>query len=203
MQTQIFSAREQKNHLPPFMPERESTLLRVDDQDQWIGLGEKMEVHRQGWLHRAFSIFLWRKRGRTIEILLQKRALTKYHTPGLWSNTCCGHSVLDPKTLKPMDLMKAGAQRLFEEMTIKIPPESLTWCGHFIYRADFEGGLIEHELDHVLKAPFQGSTPIPNSDEVMETQWLSIKKVLGQLTANGDMFTPWFKPALDIFLSRP
>lgn len=116
----------------------EDFVILVDNNDREIGLMEKMQAHREAVLHRAFSIFIFNSRG---EILLQQRAYTKYHTPGLWTNTCCSH----PR--KGETVADAASRRLFEEMGMICPLEEKF---SFIYKADVSQGLIEHEFDHVL-----------------------------------------------------
>src|SRR6185503_10093666 len=113
-----------------------ANVILVDENDNEIGSCEKMEAHRQGWLHRAFSIFIFNSRG---EMLLQQRALDKYHSPGLWTNACCSHPAPGE------NLAEAAGRRLEEELGFTTGLEKLF---DFIYRADFENGLSEHEFDH-------------------------------------------------------
>ena len=117
---------------------KEEKVILVDANDTPLGTMEKIEAHKKGLLHRAFSIFIVNARG---ELLLQQRALHKYHSPGLWTNTCCSHQREGETTLE------AGARRLQEEMGMQVP---LTFLFSFIYNTTFDNGLTEHELDHVL-----------------------------------------------------
>ena len=167
----------------------ESVVL-VDEADRQLGVADKMEVHRTGAMHRAFSVFLFDPAGR---VLLQRRAFDKYHSGGLWSNTCCSHP-------RPMEsVLDAAARRLPEEMGLTAP---LEWAFRFIYRADFENGLIEHELDHVLVGrtspvdALQGASapiPTPNPTEVADWRWVSPEQVRMELVEQPDQFTVWFR----------
>src|SRR3989338_4869056 len=115
-------------------------VILVDDHDQEIGYAEKLSAHKKNLLHRAFSVFIFRKQPR-LELLLQQRALKKYHSAGLWTNTCCSH----PRPGE--NIMQAAERRLYEELTIKTPLQDLGW---FHYNAHFQNALSENEIDHVL-----------------------------------------------------
>ncbi|MFM7812943.1 MAG: isopentenyl-diphosphate Delta-isomerase [Flavobacteriales bacterium] len=161
----------------------EVQVILVDEDDNPLGLAEKMEAHRSGLLHRAFSIFIFNTKG---EMLIHRRALDKYHSAGLWTNACCSHP------LPEENLQAAAARRLNEEMGMSC---NLEWKFSFVYFANLEHGLIEHELDHV----FMGVTdelPIPNPDEVCEWRWTSMSMLEREIKSSPERFTAWFKLAL-------
>ena len=160
-----------------------SEVIIVDENDIEIGTMEKMEAHRKGLLHRAFSVLIFNSKG---ELLLQQRALHKYHSPGLWANTCCSH----PR--KGEDLIAAAKRRLNEEMGFVC---DLTVAGHFIYRCDFDNGLTEHEFDYVLKGIYDND-PVINPDEVMNYKWSNIDLLKKEFELNPSLFTFWFKELL-------
>jgi isopentenyl-diphosphate Delta-isomerase len=139
-------------------------VILVNEQDEPLGLMEKMEAHEKGILHRAFSVFLFNDRH---QLLLQKRALTKYHSGGLWTNTCCSH----PRENE--EVLDAGNRRLREEMGIQ---SQLTNVFSFVYRAELDNNLIEHELDHVLVGTFN-DTPQPNPEEVMDWKYIDLEEI--------------------------
>jgi len=116
----------------------EDQLIIVNEKDEMVGVGAKLKIHREGLLHRAFSIFIFNAHG---ELLLQRRALSKYHSPGLWSNTCCGHPRLGEQVLV------AAQRRLKAEMGLDCQLDAF---GSLIYRTDVGDGLVEHEFDHLL-----------------------------------------------------
>ncbi len=158
-------------------------VILVDEFDQQIGVAEKLTAHRESKLHRAFSVFLFNPQN---ELLLQQRALQKYHSGGLWSNTCCGH----PRPGE--DVRDAALRRMSEEMDIDCP---LQPSFDFIYRAVFDSGLVEHELDHVFLGRYNGSTR-PNPDEVMAYQWLAVTELEEDLESSPQSYTPWLKMVL-------
>lgn len=160
-----------------------TNVILVDPDDREIGSGEKMAVHRQGVLHRAFSIFVFNVRK---GLLLQRRARGKYHCSGLWSNTCCSHPAPGESTAA------AAKRRLQEEMGFTCPLRTLFV---FTYRADLENGLIEHEVDHVLVGDYDGHIA-PNGAEVMGHRWLPVASLENRLDQQPETFTPWFKIAL-------
>lgn len=170
----------------------EEQVVLVDSEDQVVGSEEKMKAHRLGLLHRAFSVFLYRHVRNEVEILLQQRQSTKYHCGGLWTNTCCSHPRLG-ETIE-----EAGRRRLQEEMSIDCP---LRVIGRFQYRAPFDNGLIEHELDYVLVGEYNDKDPfVPNPDEVQDTRWVSLKGIQQQLKEKPNEFTPWFPLALELVM---
>lgn len=155
-------------------------VILVDEEDRTLGTMEKMEAHRQGVLHRAISILLFNDRG---EMLLQKRADSKYHSGGLWTNTCCSHP-------RPNETVaNAAARRLMEEMGISV---SLKQVGTFTYRANLDKGLIEHELDHVFTGTFS-DTPIINKQEVGDWKFINKHDLLADIQKNKNHYTEWFK----------
>ena len=156
-------------------------IILVDIFDKEIGTGEKLEVHRQKKLHRAFSLFIADGRG---NILLQKRAEGKYHSGGLWCNACCSH----PR--KGERLKEAVARRAKEELGIDIVPHELF---HFIYFEDF-GDLAEYELDHVFLAQYTGEVQADPS-EIAETRWVSIFDLKEELEQHPERFAAWFQIA--------
>jgi isopentenyl-diphosphate Delta-isomerase len=155
-------------------------VILVDENDQAIGICEKMEAHEKGLLHRAFSVFVFNDKG---EMLLQRRALSKYHSPGLWTNTCCSH----PRENESVE--EAAHRRLKEEMGFDCQLEEVF---SFTYNAAFSNGLIEHEFDHVLIGKYD-SSPLLNTEEAAEYKWISIKEVLREAEENPNNFTEWFK----------
>jgi len=168
------------------MQKKEYVIL-VDKQDNQIGLQEKLKAHELGQLHRAFSVFLFRKRLGKIELLLQQRAKHKYHCGGLWANSCCSH----PK--EGESVIQAGKRRLQEEMGIKI--KSLKHVGTFTYKAVFDNGLTEYEVDHVLIGVFNGDQIKCNPDEVEDVQWISLDQLEKAFIEIPQQFTPWFEKA--------
>ena len=163
---------------------QEEKVVLVDKFDNQVGLMSKMEAHLKGFLHRAFSVIIFDSTGR---ILLQKRASTKYHTPNLWSNTCCSHQ------RQGEDNISAGKRRLKEEMGFVT---DLYNFDSFIYKVEFSNGLIEHENDHILLGVFDGS-PNPNQDEVGEWRWIDIDELVLDMRKNPESYTAWFKIILD------
>lgn len=165
------------------MDDSKEFVVLVDESDNEIGLAPKLNAHRSGELHRAFSVMLIDARDR---LLLQRRAFAKYHSGGRWANTCCGH---------PRDgesVIEAAERRLTEEMGIAC---GLTPAGSFIYRADVGNGLVEHELDHLLIGRFDGD-PLPAQSEVVEWRWSSLEDVRRDLAEHPEIYTAWFPDAL-------
>ena len=158
----------------------QSNVIIVNSSDQKIGLMPKLEAHIRGILHRAFSVLIFNKNG---ELLIQQRALNKYHTPGLWSNTCCSHQI-DGETN-----IEAGKRRLFEEMGFEV---ELFNFDSFIYNAYFENGLIEHEFDHILVGIFDGN-PLINKNEVNDYKWITFDKLQKEIYSSPQNYTVWFR----------
>ncbi len=158
-------------------------MILVNEQDEPIGTLAKTPTHEQGLLHRAFSIFLFNDAG---EMLLQKRALTKYHSAGLWTNACCSHPY-------PSELInEAALRRLKEELGIET---SLTHAFSFIYKANFDNGLTEHEFDHVLIGKWNGYCNF-NEEEVDSIVFVAIDDLERDVTNHPYKYTEWFKIAL-------
>lgn len=160
-------------------------LILVDENDNEIGIMEKMEAHEKGLLHRAFSVFIFRKNESTdkIEVLLQQRQKDKYHSPLLWTNTCCSH----PRPGESAS--KAAIRRLKEEMNFetKLYPQ-----GTFIYKAEFDNNLIEHELDHLFIGIYDSNNIKPNPIEVESYKWISFENLNKDLEKNPKDYTAWF-----------
>ena len=165
---------------------QEERVILVDENDQKIGLMPKQEAHIKGVLHRAFSVFIFNNKN---ELMLQQRALHKYHTPGLWANTCCSHQRDGESSIE------AGKRRLFEEMGFTADIKETTT---FIYKAPFDNGLTEHELDHILVGNFEGEPEI-NPEEVASWKWMDLEEVKNDIKVNPDIYTPWFKIIFDKF----
>jgi isopentenyl-diphosphate delta-isomerase len=155
-------------------------VILVDEHDRPTGTMEKMEAHRKGVLHRAFSVLLFNAKG---ELLIQKRSRTKYHSAGLWTNTCCSHPRPDET------LSEAATRRLREEMGIQVEVEPLY---SFIYKVNLDGGLVEHELDHVLIGHFDGE-PELNANEASAWRYATLAQLKLEALENPEEFTHWFK----------
>ena len=164
-------------------------ILTVDKNDNVTGKGEKIKVHREGKLHRAFSIFVFNSKD---ELLLQKRAKSKYHSAGLWTNTCCSHQ-RDGETLE-----KAIHRRLKEEMGFDC---ELKEVFTFTYRVKFDDGLSENEYDHVFFGKFD-SKPEPNPGEVDDWKWISLEELRKDIRKNPDDYTYWLKISIDGVISH-
>lgn len=158
----------------------EDKLILVNEKDDMVGVGEKLKIHREGQLHRAFSVFILNSHG---ELLLQRRALSKYHSPGLWSNTCCGH----PRPSEHVTL--AAQQRLRAEMGLDC---RLKRVGSFIYRADVGDGLVEHELDHLLVG-HSDVEPVLNVEEAIGWKWVRFETLKRELSDDPKQFTCWIR----------
>lgn len=155
-------------------------VILVDTEDNETGTMDKMEAHKQGVLHRAFSILLFDASGK---MLLQKRSMNKYHSSGLWSNTCCSHPI-------PGESLEiATRRRLREEMGIDMQP---AYSHTFIYKAQLDKDLIEHELDHVFVGSFKGEPNI-NRTEVEDWKWVDLAWLREDMLKNPQTYTVWFK----------
>jgi isopentenyl-diphosphate delta-isomerase len=155
-------------------------VVLVDEQDRELGIMEKMQAHREGKLHRAISVFVFNSEKK---LLLQKRAPGKYHSAGLWTNTCCSHPF--PNEIPE----KAAVRRLMEEMGLYCKLEHVF---NFTYAALLENNLREHEFDHVFFG-ISDTAPKPNPDEVSEWKYLEMKEIENQMKQNPEQFTAWFK----------
>lgn len=167
--------------------ENEERVILVNEKDEQIGLMPKMEAHEKGKLHRAFSVFIYNENG---EMLLQQRALSKYHSPGLWTNTCCSHQRAGETNIE------AGKRRLREEMGFEVELKNTV---SFIYKAPFDNGLTEHEFDHILVGNYSAS-PKPNPEEVMDWKWMRPEAVQQDMRKNPQNYTEWFKIIFEKYL---
>lgn len=159
---------------------KEELLVLVDEWDNAVGEMSKLEAHEKGLLHRAFSVLLFNDRR---ELLLQQRAFDKYHCGGLWTNTCCSHPYPDE------DVKTAASRRLKEEMGIEC---ALQKSFDFIYKAEFDNGLTEHEFDHVFLGEFSGA-PVINKNEVADWKYISLSDLQIDISNHPEKYTPWFK----------
>ena len=162
----------------------EEKVILVDNQDNEVGFMEKMEAHEKGLLHRAFSVFVFNDQG---EMMLQQRALHKYHSGGLWTNTCCSH----PRAGET--ILEASHRRLQEEMGFDC---DLDEKFSFIYKAELDNELTEHEFDHVVFGKFN-DIPKINPDEVADWKFMSVDEVKTDILKQPDLYTEWFKIAFD------
>lgn len=165
---------------------KEEQVILVNKNDEPIGLMNKMEAHEKAVLHRAFSVFILNDKN---EVMLQQRAHHKYHSPLLWTNTCCSHQRAGETNIE------AGKRRLFEEMGFEVELKELF---HFIYKAPFDNGLTEHELDHVMIGYYSGE-PVINDDEVESWKWMKIEAIKDDMVQNPAIYTVWFKIIFDEF----
>lgn len=163
----------------------EERVVLVDNKDKEIGTEEKIRAHDNGGkLHRAFSVFIFNSKG---EMMIQQRARSKYHCGGLWTNTCCSHP-------RPGETaVEAGHRKLQQEMGFDTDlKEAFT----FIYRAEFDNGLTEHELDHALIGTYDGE-PRPNPEEAGNWKWANLEELRKDVRESPEKYTPWFKKVLD------
>ena len=167
----------------------EENVILVDKNDTQIGLMSKLDAHKKGILHRAFSVFVLNNNN---EIMLQKRAYDKYHSGGLWTNTCCSHQREGENSIE------AGKRRLLEEMGFETELKIIT---SFIYKVEFENGLTEHELDYLLIGKFLKS-PVINKQEVADWKWMGIELIADDIKLNPNNYTSWFKIIFDKFQNK-
>lgn len=160
-------------------------VILVNQLDEQVGIMEKMEAHEKALLHRAFSVFIFNTKG---EMLLQQRAVKKYHSPGLWTNACCSHP------MPGEEIYSAANRRLFEELGFRT---TLTKAFHFTYKAEFDNGLTEHEFDHVFVGTYDGDLNL-NSDEVKDVCFQSAEKIEDDLITSPGHYTEWFKIAFPL-----
>ena len=167
-------------------------LILVDENDLPLGTAEKMEAHEKGLLHRAFSVFIFNAQGK---MLLQQRAVNKYHSGGLWTNACCSHPYFEEETLV------AAEKRLQEEMGFTT---QLIKAFEFVYKASFNNGLTEYEYDHVFIGKYDGGI-LPDIDEVADYCFMSIEGIKNSLQSNPYKYTEWFKiafPKMEEYLAQ-
>jgi isopentenyl-diphosphate delta-isomerase len=164
----------------------EEKVILVDTNDNPIGLMNKLEAHEKALLHRAFSVFILNDKN---ELMLQQRAHHKYHSPLLWTNTCCSHQRENETNIQ------AGTRRLREEMGFETELKEMF---HFIYKAPFDNGLTEHELDHVMIG-YYNDIPVINKEEVESWKWMKIEEVKNDMLVNPDLYTVWFKIIFEEF----
>lgn len=159
---------------------KEELVILVNEQDEQVGVMGKMEAHEKALLHRAFSVFILNENN---EIMLQQRASEKYHSPLLWTNTCCSHQRVGETNIE------AGRRRLMEEMGFEV---ELSDVFSFIYKAPFDNGLTEHEFDHVMIGYYDGE-PTINLEEVESWKWMSIEGINLDMEQHPEVYTEWFK----------
>lgn len=164
-------------------------VILVNERDEPQGLMEKMEAHEKGLLHRAFSVFVFNDKN---QLLLQQRALSKYHSGGLWTNTCCSH----PRSQETV--LEAAHRRLQEEMGFDCDLKKLT---DFVYRAELDKGLIEHEFDHVFVGTWDG-TPVLNEVEAASFMWMDVEELEADIASRPMLYTAWFKIIYQQFLNH-
>jgi len=165
---------------------KEEEVILVNEKDEVLGTMPKMEAHEKAVLHRAFSVFIINDLGET---MLQQRASSKYHSPLLWTNTCCSHQRIGESNLE------AGRRRLQEEMGFETDLRELF---SFIYKAPFDNGLTEHELDHVMVGAYNNAPKI-NGDEVADWKWMLPVDIKSDIEKNPERYTEWFKIIFDKF----
>ena len=164
----------------------EEHVILVNDKDEHIGTMPKLEAHEKALLHRAFSVFIFNDQN---ELMLQQRAKHKYHSPLLWTNTCCSHQRVGESNLE------AGKRRLMEEMGFVV---DLKETISFIYKAPFDNGLTEHEFDHIMVG-HSNDEPIINPNEVENWKWMPLEAVKGDIESHPETYTEWFKIIFDKF----
>lgn len=168
---------------------KEELVILVDEQDNEIGVMPKMEAHEKAALHRAFSVFVMNDEN---EVMLQQRALNKYHSPGLWTNTCCSHQRQGESNIE------AGTRRLQEEMGFTVPLKETV---SFIYKAPFDNGLTEHEFDHVMLG-YSNEEPVINPVEVASWKWMPLADVKEDIEIHPEFYTAWFKIIFEKFYNH-
>ncbi|NQU98229.1 isopentenyl-diphosphate Delta-isomerase [Candidatus Woesearchaeota archaeon] len=164
-------------------------VILVDENDNQIGTEEKLQAHKDGKLHRCFSIFVFNSKG---ELMIQQRALDKYHCGGIWANICCSHP--RPKE----DLKDAVHRRIMEEMGFDCELKEIFT---FTYKAEFDNGLTEHEFDHVFFG-ICDKEPEPNPKEVADYRWISVADLQKEFVEKPEIYAPWLKIALKILLVK-
>jgi len=167
----------------------EEKVILVNERDEQLGLMPKLEAHEKAVLHRAFSVFVLNTKG---ELMLQQRAAHKYHSPMLWTNTCCSHQRDGESNIE------AGKRRLFEEMGFVC---ELKEVFSFIYKAPFDNGLTEHELDHVMVGSYE-DIPNINKEEVNAFKWMTLEAVKNDIDLQPQIYTEWFKIIFEKFYNH-
>jgi len=167
----------------------EEKVILVNEKDEQIGLMGKMEAHEKALLHRAFSVFVINDKN---QIMIQQRAMEKYHSPGLWTNTCCSHQRDGESNIE------AGKRRLMEEMGFTTDLKELF---SFIYIAPFDNGLTEHEFDHVMVGSFEGE-PNLNPHEVADWKWMTAEEIKTDMNQHPEIYTEWFKIIFDEYYTH-
>ncbi len=164
----------------------EEQVILVNEKDEQIGLMPKMEAHEKAVLHRAFSVFVFNNKN---QLMLQQRAADKYHSPLLWTNTCCSHQRNGETNIE------AGKRRLQEEMGFVCELEEKT---SFIYKAPFDNGLTEHELDHIMVG-YYNDKPEINREEVESYKFMTVEEVKEDIDLKPEIYTEWFKIIFEKF----
>ena len=167
---------------------KEEQVILVNEKDEQIGLMPKMEAHEKALLHRAFSVFIFNDKN---ELMLQQRAADKYHSPLLWTNSCCSHQRNGENNLE------AGKRRLQEEMGFVCELKEVT---SFIYKAPFDNGLTEHELDHIMIG-YYNENPLINKEEVESFKWMTVEEVKNDIAKKPKIYTEWFKIIFEKYYS--
>ena len=171
---------------------REEQVILVDEKDKPVGVADKGEAHRKGWLHRAFSVFIFNSKG---EMLLQQRALHKYHSGGLWTNACCSHPHPGEET------MAAVQRRLKEEMGFEVPVEKVF---DFMYKTKLDNGLTENEFDHVYTGEYNDKVNF-NKNEVMDFCYKDMEGIRHSLQTHPEKYSAWFHlafPGIEAWWAR-
>lgn len=168
---------------------KEENVILVNENDEQIGVMPKMEAHEKALLHRAFSVFVFNDKN---ELMLQQRAAHKYHSPLLWTNTCCSHQRVGESNIE------AGKRRLQEEMGFVTDLKDTI---SFIYKAPFDNGLTEHEFDHILIGHYNDNPDI-NPEEVEDWKWMPLEDVKVDISLNPNVYTEWFKIIFDKFYNH-
>ena len=164
----------------------EDYVILVDENDTKIGIMPKLMAHEKALLHRAFSVFIFNDKK---ELMLQQRASGKYHSPNLWTNTCCSHQKENESNVE------AGQRRLQEEMGFVTDLAETT---SFVYKAPFDNGLTEHEYDHILVGTYNGKPKI-NKEEVGDWKWMDLEEVKVDIALHPELYTEWFKIIFEKF----
>lgn len=165
-------------------------VILVDTRDRKVGTMDKLQAHREGRLHRAVSVCLFNAEG---QWLLQRRAAEKYHSPGLWSNSCCSHPFPGERA------QRAAQRRMVEELGMACP---LSFFQSIIYRADVGNGLVEHEFDHLFIGQYDGPV-VPNPREVADVQWWDTNSIVEALQKTPFLFTRWFPILVEAIVGTP